>query len=1391
MMKIKNKGFTLVELLATIVILGIVVLIAIPAYSAISNTLKKRQNKNIFSYIETQASKYASENNLYSDIDQTSITVQTLLQNGYIEADNKAGTKVIDAFGNDITCYQVRIDFENGKPIPKFIDEKVQNQDGVCILDDLKVKKLIQLDAYKASSLTEGSKITVENNRTFWVKEDVVLKLKILDANLNARRNEQIVNINWDAVNENKNYSNKDANWTTIGWLDNITSYNQATEYKNVYRVSTSTIMNDTKFKISLTVNYIDDAGKKINETLTTYLVVRIDKELPTVTASVDTNWTKANKKIFITGNDKQGSGIDYFCIYDNEATNHQCSKTSANAVQLKSKSTNKAEVSKPVGTYYIWAVDKVGNWSLNAARVVVGNIDTTGPNCVYENQNTTWKSGAHTIIVKCDDGANGSGCVTRPYEAAFPDDGKTYGSANLLTSYIITDYAGNKTTCSGPANVYIDNKAPTLSVSFDGKKTATITASDTAGLLKYEIIKDSNIIKTVNLSGTSSTTTYEQNVAGTYTVKLYDITNHTTSKKYTINSYTVTFAVNNSSMGSVTDASKAVNYGETASTTFSAKAGYKYKSVSTGCTVSGTTAKVASVTADTTCTITFEPITYTVKLNANGGEGTQMSNISMTYNTAKALTANTYTRSGYIFTGWSTSSSDTSKLYDTGEYSGSKGSSESGYSDFKQFGILAPFAAGEVYQLDVDVKGSGKLVNYFYGDTNYLRVASWQNSNGSTGTNTDGSNQIPLTSSYTHYSVRFTLSSTGDGSVKKYILFRAFPGCSATIKNVRLKKVSSGSNAYEDGQSVKNLTTSNGSTVNLYAVWSPLYYLDLNGVLDGSSNGSIDGFGTADVYVNGVSKRAGATDYCTQWPSGTNYEIKNIKTATGKVYVGSSSYSGIIDNARVSVGLPFNTNFRIYYTLDGGSASNTSTYTIASNNITLANPTKANYTFVGWTGGDVIDTGLTAYTTSSPYNANTRDTILGNEFSVSPGRVYRVFVTAKRTKGSLNMRGGLVYTAQSSGNAWDGHIGDYQLMDTLSDGYGRYYKDVVVPAGKSKARFYVQMEQTNDNITTTWNLADISIVDLTGTSNYSTTSPNNNSTTYYGPYYKANAGYYRVDIYGTNLDKATFNAYENNTSNVVLRGVSVLSSTHAVAIVQAVGNATSSGIEIAIPKANGVTVTNEIINALSSSVTIAKGSKGNKSYMANWIKNCTTLFSSNGTNYSHTLNGVCTSDLSESECYARHHQVWNFGTINTNTYGSVTIKFKLNTINSYYGTGGTCNPTRYLYLKVGDEKQTLAGTIGLINEGDCPNMTYYHTLGITGYCDANGNNCAGNCNVSPRTNSPNCKAGHGNAYNTGEITHTFQYSTGKGNKTVAIEFESSYYMDTIGFRVYSITVCP
>lgn len=120
----------------------------------------------------------------------------------------------------------------------------------------------------------------------------------------------------------------------------------------------------------------------------------------------------------------------------------------------------------------------------------------------------------------------------------------------------------------------------------------------------------------------------------------------------------------------------------------------------------------------------------------------------------------------------------------------------------------------------------------------------------------------------------------------------------------------SGGSVAYGDGASVNNLTTTNGGTVNLYAIWSVnSYYLDLNGWLDGTSSGGIGPHGYATVTVGG-SNKGSVTDYYTSHPYGTSYSISNIGANWGYQYNGvySGSLSGSIGASTTNVVLNFST---------------------------------------------------------------------------------------------------------------------------------------------------------------------------------------------------------------------------------------------------------------------------------------------------------------------------------------------------------------------------------------------------------------------------------------------------------------------------------------------------
>ena len=55
---------------------------------------------------------------------------------------------------------------------------------------------------------------------------------------------------------------------------------------------------------------------------------------------------------------------------------------------------------------------------------------------------------------------------------------------------------------------------------------------------------------------------------------------------------------------------------------------------------------------------------TYQIAYNANTGSGTAMSNSSHTYDASKALTKNTFTKTGYTFLGWNTNKDATTATY-------------------------------------------------------------------------------------------------------------------------------------------------------------------------------------------------------------------------------------------------------------------------------------------------------------------------------------------------------------------------------------------------------------------------------------------------------------------------------------------------------------------------------------------------------------------------------------------------------------------------------------------------------------------------------------------------------------------------------------------------------
>lgn len=95
MMKLNNKGFTLVELLAVLVVLSAIMGLAIPTFSSTLDRSKINQEEQRKERIESASEVYVTDNRdeIYSnlsvnEIDKCSIEVKKLVGNGYVNTED-------------------------------------------------------------------------------------------------------------------------------------------------------------------------------------------------------------------------------------------------------------------------------------------------------------------------------------------------------------------------------------------------------------------------------------------------------------------------------------------------------------------------------------------------------------------------------------------------------------------------------------------------------------------------------------------------------------------------------------------------------------------------------------------------------------------------------------------------------------------------------------------------------------------------------------------------------------------------------------------------------------------------------------------------------------------------------------------------------------------------------------------------------------------------------------------------------------------------------------------------------------------------------------------------------------------------------------------------------
>jgi prepilin-type N-terminal cleavage/methylation domain-containing protein len=108
----KKNGFTLVEILAVLIILGVLVVLTIPAYTSVYNTLKRENLKGKITQVQTAAKKYGET--IKDEIQDTkemcyTTTIAQLIRDGYLASDVEKEPALINPTDNSKLTGDVKI----------------------------------------------------------------------------------------------------------------------------------------------------------------------------------------------------------------------------------------------------------------------------------------------------------------------------------------------------------------------------------------------------------------------------------------------------------------------------------------------------------------------------------------------------------------------------------------------------------------------------------------------------------------------------------------------------------------------------------------------------------------------------------------------------------------------------------------------------------------------------------------------------------------------------------------------------------------------------------------------------------------------------------------------------------------------------------------------------------------------------------------------------------------------------------------------------------------------------------------------------------------------------------------------------------------------------------
>ncbi len=650
------------------------------------------------------------------------------------------------------------------------------------------------------------------------------------------------------------------------------------------------------------------------------------------------------------------------------------------------------AEPTDPTRTGYTF-----GGWYSNSALTVTWNF---GSNTVGSAITLYAKWTAHTYTVQYN-ANNGSGTMASVSH--------TYDVEKALTDNVFTRtgyrFAGWATSASGSV-IYADEATVKNLTSTDG---ATVTLYAKWSANTYTVKYNSN-----NGSGSMSSVGHTYDVEKALTDNVFTRTGYrfagwatsasgsviyadeatvknltstdgatvTLYAKWSANTYTVKYNSNNGS-GSMSSVGHTYDVEKALSANVFTRTGYTFAgwSESTGGTATYTDKQsVKNLTSTHGATVNLYAVwtahTYTINYNSNGGSGTMSSGIH-TYDVEKTLTANSFTRTGYTFAGWATSSTGTAVYSDEASVknlTATDGATIKLYAKWTAHTCTVKFysngaggtIADSIYTYDAEKTLSANS----FTRTGYT-FSGWATS--ATGpvvysdkqsvknlTATDGAT-IKLYAKWTAHTCTVKFYSNGGSGTMSDVVYtydveKALPANAFSRTGYTFAgwaESSTGPVKYSDKQSVKNLTATDGALIKLYAVWTVHTY-----TVKYNTNG---GAGTMDSVLHTYDAEKALTDNAF---TRTGYTFAGWATSSGGTAAYSNKQSVInltaTDDATFNLYAVWTANtYTVSFDADGGTVSPTSqvkrfdsAYGKAADGATAAAlpvPTKTGYTFDGW----------------------------------------------------------------------------------------------------------------------------------------------------------------------------------------------------------------------------------------------------------------------------------------------------------------------------------------------------------------------------------------------------------------------------------------------------------